>query len=36
MEEIHNDFIMSDEMTPDERERSFIEIWKDTRPDDGG
>lgn len=36
MEEIHNDFIMSDEMTPDERERSFIEIWKNTQPDDGG
>ncbi len=36
MEEIHNDFIMSDEMTPDERERSYIEIWKDTQPDDGG
>lgn len=36
MEEIYNDFIMSDEMTPDEREQSFIEIWKGTQPDEGG
>lgn len=39
MEEIHNDFgnwKMWDEMTPDERERSFIEIWKHTQPDEGG
>ncbi len=36
MEEIHNDFIMSYEMTPDEREQCFIKIWKGAQPDEGG